>query len=303
MARKEKGLLRPSPPSCGLSALKGDGRQASIQACPGHPMNTISVDARIALLRQALPTVPNSTKVLLRLAEALMEKGEMEEAADVFRRAYIQEPFPWLGRPGTDPESLRNEAAALIESGAIFSATIGALAIAEAHLGRVEEVRRLVDYGLFFEDTFLELEDGVDIDVFNAALASEVRTNLQYYDEPKGRAIRNAWRDNDVMRSDRPACRIFAAAIRRAAARDIAGLPASSDHPFLKSRPTEFEIEGWANLSDGAGYHKSHIHSRAWASGVYYVVEPAVAREPGSRRGWLHIGPPVDRDVSVEQGW
>jgi hypothetical protein len=198
---------------------------------------------------------------------------------------------------------LRDEAAALIEHGAAFSSTIATLAIAEARLGHTRAVERLVDYDRFFEDTVLAPPGGQSLDAFNAALAAEIRSNLTFYATPKGRAIRSAWRDDDVMRSPRPACSAFAAAIQAASERYMAKLPAAADHPFLKSRPGKFKIEGWANLSDGAGHHESHIHCRAWASGVYYVVEPPVAREPGGRRGWLHVGPPEHRGVTPADGW
>lgn len=54
-------------------------------------------------------------------------------------------------------------------------------------------------------------------------------------------------------------------------------------------------------MSNGASYHKSHIHPYAWASGVYYVVEPPISRKPGSRHGWLQVGPP--EDLAGQQGW
>jgi hypothetical protein len=267
-------------------------------------MNTaFSIDAKIALARQGLAARPSSTKVMLRLAEALAEKGEAREAAETFRCAYVRSPIPWLGRPGAGAADVREEAAALIEHGAAFSSTIATLAIAEANLGHPVAVERLVDYDRFFEDSMLDLPAGLALEDFNAALAAEIRSNLTFYGAPKGRAIRSAWRDDDVMRSSRPACQAFAAAIQAAAKRYMANLPVSSDHPFLKSRPATFKIEGWANLSDGASHHESHIHCRAWASGVYYVVEPAIAREPGSRRGWLHVGPPEHRGVTPAQGW
>src|SRR5437588_6878274 len=101
---------------------------------------TISPDAKISLLRQGLLTNPDSQMVLLRLAEALAEKGEWQDAADTFRRAYLLGPFPWLGRPEAAPARLRDEAAAMIEHGATYSATTAALAIAEALLGHAEEV-------------------------------------------------------------------------------------------------------------------------------------------------------------------
>ena len=187
----------------------------------------ISLDAKIGLLRRGVATNPHSPTILLRLAEALAEKGEAKEAADIFRRAYLLKPFLWFGRPGSNPQNLRDEAAAMIEHGAIFSSTIAALAIGEARLGHAKEVKRLVDYDRFFRDTVLEAPSGFDLAGFNAALATEIKSNIRFYGEAEGRAIRNAWRDNSVMRSKGPACCAFAAAIRQEVERYIANLPKS----------------------------------------------------------------------------
>ena len=64
--------------------------------------------------------------------------------------------------------SLRDEAAAMIKHGAVFSSTIAALAIGEARLGRASEVKRLVDYDRFFKDTMLQPPNGFDLTAFNA---------------------------------------------------------------------------------------------------------------------------------------
>jgi hypothetical protein len=138
---------------------------------------------------------------------------------------------------------------------------------------------------------------------FNAALAAEIKLDLKLYGEPEGQAARNAWRNDNVMRSKQAMCVALRTAITREVERYIADLRGSADHPFLNSRPAEFVLQGWAVVSDGASYHQRHFHPRAWASGVYYVAEPPTSQEPGSERGWLHVGPPEDLGISVDQGW
>lgn len=263
---------------------------------------SISPNAKIALLRKAL-SGKQSSMLLLRLPEALAEKGEMQEAADVFRRALLLKPFCWIGRPGVEPKSQRDEALGMIKHGAIFSTTIAALAIGEARLGRAEEVRKLVDYDLFFRDVMLAPTNGCSLVDFNAALASEIKSNLKFCEEPEDHATRNAWRHDSLTRSKQPACIALAAAIKREVERYIADLPRSAGHPFLDSCPTRFVLESWAIVSDGMSYLQNHFHPRAWVSGVYYVAEPPSSRQPGSDKGWLHVGPPQDIGVTVEQGW
>src|ERR1700733_828202 len=263
----------------------------------------ISPNAKIALLRHELSAKPRSSMLLLRLAEALAEKGEMEKAADIFRRALLEKPFCWIGRPGADPKSQRDEAYGMIKHGAIFSSTIAALAIGEARLGHNEEVQKLVDYDHFFRDIMLEPPSGVSRVDFNAALAAEIKSNLTFYGEPEAHATRSAWRHDNLTRSKQPACSALATAIKHEVERYIADLPKFVGHPFLDSCPTRFVLEGWAVVSDGTSYLQRHFHPRAWVSGVYYVAEPPSSQERGSDRGWLHVGPPEDIGVSTECGW
>jgi hypothetical protein len=265
----------------------------------------ISPDAKIALLHHGLSATPQSSTLLFRLAEALAEKGETQKAADVFRRAYLLEPIIWNGGPEVDPKKQRDEAFAMIKHGANFSSTIAALAIGEARMGHTDEVKKLVDYDCFFRDTMLDPPSGFGRDEFNEALAAEIKSELTFYGEPEehDQAIRNGWRHNGLVRSKQPTCRAFAAAVQREVERYISDLPSSTDHPFLVSRPADFELQAWAVVSDGKSYHQSHIHPRAWASGVYYVKEPPASQKRGSNIGWLHVGPPERLGVSTDQGW
>ena len=129
-------------------------------------------DAKIALLREALIKRPNSPVLLLQLAEAFAENGAARQAAEAFRRAYVSRPFVWSGRPGSDPGSLRDQAAAMIAHGAVFSATISALAIGEGRLGHANEVARLMDHDRFFRDTILQPPAGLALADFNASAGS-----------------------------------------------------------------------------------------------------------------------------------
>ncbi len=164
-------------------------------------------------------------------------------------------------------------------------------------------MRRLVDYDRFFKGEIMDPPEGWDHASFNRDLAAEIRTDLHYYDEPPRRAIRRAWRQEQVMESPLPALRSWAGNIRAIVERYMRSAPAGLDHPFASARPSDYGIEAWALVSDGDSFHHPHIHPRAWMSGVYYVTCPPAARAPGSRRGWLHIGPPEKYGVSADQGW
>jgi hypothetical protein len=268
---------------------------------------TLPEKARIALLQQAVRTQPQSAALLCELSETLAETGQEREAANVFRRAYLLEPnicTKALARVGfADAGRLRTYSRSLIDNGVAYAPVIAALAIAEAHLGDGAEVQRLVDYDRLFRSTIMDPPDGYDQDSFHGALANEIKSDLRFYDKPPNRAIRHAWR-RSVTGSTLPASRAWVQAVRREVDRYIAALPQESDHPFAASRPSDYVLGAWAVVSDGASYHVSHIHVRAWMSGVYYVVRPPVSRDAASRRGWLEVGPPEERyGASAAHGW
>ena len=264
-------------------------------------------EARIALLRQAERLQLQSPALLCALSETLAEAGEAREAANVFRRAYLQAPDTCtnaLARIGFDDAGkLRAYSRSLIDNGVAYSSVIAALAVAEARLGNTAAVQRLVDYDLLFNSTIMDPPDGYDQTSFSRALANEIKSDLKFFDVPSNRAIRRAWR-HDMNGSALPASRAWIRAILREIDRYIAALAQMPDHPFPASRPTDYVLGAWGVVSNGASHHLSHFHSRAWMSGVFYVVRPPVSQDTENRRGWLEVGPPEERyGISTAHGW
>ena len=277
----------------------GSGDSDSREMAISEKLRRLDSATKIALLRQAVLGELKTPALLFQLAEALAESREDRESANVFRRAYLLEPsgsgLPGDATsyvaPGADA-AMRDRARSLIGHGAIFSPVIAALTIAEALLSNETEVRRLIDYDRFFKFQKINTPEGFSESGFNALLAAEIKSDLEFYDQPDRRSIRKGWRNDGILRSWSPASRALSQTLRDHVDRYIAGLSEDSDHPFVASRPPAYVLEGWAVVSDGASYHKSHIHSRAWLSGVYYVVRPPLSRKDGTDRGWLRVGPP-----------
>jgi Putative 2OG-Fe(II) oxygenase len=252
---------------------------------------------KVALLRQAVLMMSKSPALLFQLADALAENRQDRESADVFRQAYLLEPSTSLcdvtrfAAPDACA-AMSSQARLLIEHGAIFSPVIAALTISEALLGNETEVGRLIDYDCFFKTQKLRAPEGFCDSGFNSLLAAEIKSDLKFYDEPVRRSIRKGWRHNGITRSQLPASRALSQTLRDRVDQYIACLPDQKEHPFVASRPAEYILQGWAVVSDGRSHHESHIHPRAWLSGVYYVVRPPASQKDDTDCGWLRVGPP-----------
>ncbi|MEO7688320.1 MAG: putative 2OG-Fe(II) oxygenase [Sphingomonas sp.] len=270
---------------------------------------TPRLQAKVDLLRRAASQGAPPPPLLFALAAALIETGEVREAADIFRRAYQLQPWacPLLsvGKNPTRAEvdTLRDHATALLGQGVAYSSVIAGLAVAEAHSDHPDVVKHLVDYGRFFRSEIMPAPGGQDQAAFTATLAAEIKIDLEYHDRPANRAIRHAWRRSVIERSSGLAATSWFKSVRSRIDAYIAALPHDRNHPFLSSRPADYRIGAWAVVSNGDSFHKPHMHPSAWLSGVYYVVCPKVSRLHGSRRGWLKLGPPGKYGVSTDQGW
>jgi len=265
-----------------------------------------ATEAQLEVLAHAIEGRSDAARLFYDLAESQWQAGDPDGYARFFRRAFLLQPVSHIGRcagitgyDGKTATALRARARALIARNVLFAPVIAALAITDAQLGHDVSAKRLMDSARFLTTGTLAPPDGLSMDAFNRALAEEIKTDLQFHEAPSERAIRHAWRFNGLHRSQHPAIVALLDALCRAIGRYIAALPRDPDHPFLASRPQEFEVGGWAVVSDGRSYHESHLHPRAWATGVYYVVQPEISRE--TERGWLRVGPPPELQDAWER--
>ena len=266
--------------------------------------------AQIDLLARAIEGRPDAAALFHKLAEAHWRAGDFHGYATFFRRGYMLKPVGTIPMELDPPvyqknltAELRDRANRLIEQGVIYASVIADLALAEARSGNGDAVKYLVDYDRFLHRGVIDPPDGTSLEAFNHALADEIKSNLKFYDAPE-RAIRHGWRFDGLQCAESPALRTLMRLLGRHVSDYMDRLPADPTHPFVASRPANYDIDGWAVVSDGASYHKPHVHPFAWATGVYYVVQPEVSRVPGSDRGWLRIvGPPSDADGVAHDDW
>jgi len=258
--------------------------------------------ARVSLLRQAVTKTP--TPALMRaLSEALLETDAGTEAAAWFRSAFLRDPNDAvLRQAATDPDSTIARARAFIANGAAFSPVIAALALALAGLGRREEVAELMDYERFLVVRQLPEAGGLSLDELRAGLIAEILASLTPYATPTDRAIRHAMRGDGLLSSTTPVAAAFRAALE-ACVRDYIEAVPQDRHPFALSTPAQWALEGWAVVSDERSFHTSHIHPRAWLSGVCYLARPNASYDRDRRIGWLRIAAPDHASLPVAADW
>jgi putative 2-oxoglutarate-Fe(II)-dependent oxygenase superfamily protein len=260
------------------------------------PYYTPEQAAQIARAERA----PGGTDLLISLAGSFWRGGMTAQFADCFRRAYRLTPALQIARsllgPVTTAAAWRTAQAmseVLVAHGVAYSTVLADLAGSALQVGDEAAVRRLVDYDRFFRQGVCVPPDGQSIDAFNDAVAAEIKSRRVYYGAPDDRSIRDGYRNNRALEAKSPALAALRTMLQAAVDDYIAALPGDDPaHPFLAMRPAAPVLDGWAVISTPQSHHISHIHPAAWATGVYYVCEPAVARS--SRSGWLEVGPPPD---------
>jgi uncharacterized protein (TIGR02466 family) len=247
--------------------------------------------------------------MLYNLAELLAAEGRHDDAAEAFRQAFLQMPMlrPVLDEDPSVPltvraEKLRMLAQALVDRGVRYAPVLAALAVSEALLGNIDAVTRLVDYERFFRCGPVARRTGFGDDTYNAALATEIRSDLVFKSKQSRRPLRGGWRHDGLLESEMPACRELERELHREVSRYIAELSEEPDHPFIASRPAQYALDSWAVVAGRDTHIESHIHLRAWLSGVYYVSSGRTHRD-GHRSdgGQLCVGPPAH--VRTSAGW
>ncbi len=263
------------------------------------------LDAEVALLRAALERQPERNDLRYDLAERLIEAGHTAQGVALFRDAYLLSPEvrpASLETPADEADRVAREsgpiAAALIDAGAAFPAVLTARAWAAAVLGDRALVRRLVDFDRLLQVTSVGLADLLTPD-FTAALIAEITAGMTEHELPWS-AIRRARRNSGVLDGAGPLGRRLADRLRREVNAYAAAL-GESDHPFVTTRPPAYRLRGWCVMFDGESRHLSHIHPRAWVSGVLYLQADGVSPTDPHHRGWLRVGPPDG--LGVSSGW
>ena len=116
--------------------------------------------------------------------------------------------------------------------------------------------------------------------------------------EPMRQSVRGGTQTTGLLFGrNEPIVQAVADALRRAAERWLATLPADRTHPFLAHRQRSVRFVGsWSVRLRSAGRHVNHIHPKGWMSSAFYVALPESVRQPrsASRAGWIQFGQPLE---------
>jgi hypothetical protein len=263
------------------------------------------LDPNVLRMVEAMEAGPGAANALHVTAETLWRAGDLDSYAELVRRAYLLEPKIKIPL-GTGPTETAERSNALLDRGVLFAHVIASFVAAEARLGRRDAVERLMDYRRLLRQGRISPPAGLAEQELNRQVADEIKARLSYRDAPRNKAVHKGWRANRLSQNQGPALRALWSLLHDAARDYIASLPDDKTHPFVRSCPEDYVLEGWAVASGKDTFLESHMHPHAWATGVYYVVQPEVSRAPDSDCGWLHVGPPdgsasgLGRDVPAD---
>lgn len=234
---------------------------------------------------------------------ALESLGDYARAVDHFSSAIERKPQDPLlhyfrARAKTALEQIEPALADVDRCLALDPGNIRGLALQGvlfAKLGRDDEAQILFDYDRFLRPMRPEPPAGfADIETFNQAVIDHIlkRAALEY--DPPGVSTQGGWHSGNLLLDPHPIMASLRAMLQSVFETYLTGLPAESDHPFLRQRFANVSLVAQAQVLESDGYLKSHIHPNSWVSGAYYLAIPDVVSQGADNPGWIEFGRPTD---------
>lgn len=163
--------------------------------------------------------------------------------------------------------------------------------------GRDEEGRFLSDFERFMQFQIVSVPPGFDdLKSFNEALLERLYSDpdqiVQAHEQSMsgGKRFYNLQRDGENSPIHH-LLKIYDAALERY----LDEHPIDPEHPFLAQRPDKWYKDMFANIWEGQGHVRSHIHPDSWITGCYYAKLPDVIDTENERReAWIEFGRPPD---------
>jgi tetratricopeptide (TPR) repeat protein len=253
-------------------------------------------DEALVLLQRAVELAPRSDALLSSLGGLLTEMGRTREAVEAFQRAVTINPRNLevrqnlgteLLKVGEPREALRHLEAC--EALGLINTTISAYkAVALNELGETSRLRALVDFDRLVVRRHIGDAHGAgSLQAFSQDLAKAVITCSTLHEH---HTTVNGMDTAELFDLPDPSV----AALRRFIYSEIearlSNLPERS-HPFARTAPRTWSTISWGVKMWRQGHQVTHIHHKAWLSGVYYVQLPEVVHtKPEGHEAWIEFG-------------
>lgn len=250
----------------------------------------------LVAMRRAVELAPEVDNLFLNLGSLLVAMKRHDEAVMAFERALAINPRNAQVHQMMGAERLLegNARAALahfdacVALGLNNSGIQAHRAIAFTELGDTVNMRSLMDLDTVVRPASIGNAHGFpSLREFNAALAEHVANNITLHEED---TTVHGLDTDELLDSDVPCVVALRRFVHSQVEARLATLPAAT-HPFTLSAPQKWRTESWGVKMWRQGHQVTHIHQKAWLSGVYYVQLPEVVHDQQQgNEGWIEFG-------------
>lgn len=250
-------------------------------------------DQGLALYETCLKR-PNAHNIPVGAHLIFLERGGLGQVAEDLRRLALRRGGTVSiesARPGASPAEVAEEHSALFDRGIANGRMIFDYLVALARLGRMDEVRSLLDLDRRLRTVRLDLPgpNGEASGLAGAVRSLLDREEYRAVDRDSVQPLNRVPMLERLHRLDDPVARALIAAFRSEADRYLRDW-AASDHPLVRLVTRQVDLKAWALFAREGGFSPRHLHPQGWATGVYYPAAPP----GGGEGGELVIGPPEE---------
>lgn len=253
-------------------------------------------DALLAVQR-AVELAPDNDAFAFNLGSLLIGMKREKEGIEALRRTIALNPrhAPAHQQLGTvllkagNPHAALEHFDAIVALGMATSGVHAHRAIALTELGDHAALSKLVDLDNLIEPAHIGDTHGFpSLQALNEALAAHVANNATLHED---RTTVHGLDTGEILESSEPCVVALKRFIYSQIAARLRSLPAAS-HPFAAGAPRgRWRTESWGVKMWRQGFQVSHIHQKAWLSGVYYVQMPEIVRaDQTDHQGWIEFG-------------
>ncbi|MEE8350607.1 MAG: tetratricopeptide repeat protein, partial [Rhodospirillales bacterium] len=254
--------------------------------------------------RQALKLEPTSPIVLIELGKVLRDIG-------FGHRRSIDDLLPELDPGSAAPSGNYNDpktkqalwdevlecADRVLAADAGNTAALGLKTTAYVGAGRDEEGAFLSDFERFMQVGIVDVPPGYDsLETFNEALFQRLDADPEMIAQPHEQSMSGGKRFYNLQRDgeNSPIYQLMKI-YDEALVRYLDTHPIDPKHPFLAQRPKTWTKDIFANIWEGQGHVRSHIHPDSWITACYYARLPDVMEtENQEHQAWIEFGRPPD---------